>query len=96
MIDRRDAAMFDARIPLSRPRCPRFDLSDIERGSRIGVSVNSPEIDGIGTVHSTRFGTFHRLDADDTGLVLVMRWDDGTEQHVHVSRVTYVDGKVVP
>jgi hypothetical protein len=68
---------------------PRFDLSDILE-SRIGVACT------FDNVTSTRFARCTRLDADDRGLLLVVRYDDGETEHVRPERVTYVDGKVIP
>lgn len=67
----------------------RFDLSDI-CNSRVGVECAGAEF------KTTRFAACTRLDADDRGLLLVVRYDDGEMESVRPERITYVDGKVIP
>lgn len=66
-----------------------FDLSEI-CNSRVGVSCDT------GNTMFTRFAACTKLDADDRGLLLVVRYDDGEIEHVRPERITYVDGKVIP
>lgn len=73
----------------------RFDLSDITT-SRVGISCETPcEAEPGGTIHTTRFARVDKLEVDDRGLCLRVTYDDGETEVVHMSRVTYVDGKHV-
>jgi hypothetical protein len=83
-------------IPHALDAYTKFDLSDV-CNTRLGIACTEPLHGGApgDRITTTRFGACERLDADDTGLVLVMRWDDGSTERVHISRAVYVDGKVV-
>lgn len=74
----------------------KFDLSDIT-SSRVGIACTVPSIlDESSTINTTRFARVDKLTADDRGLCLQVTYDDGEIEVVHLSRVTYVDGRHVP
>lgn len=73
----------------------RFDLTEIN-DSRIGVSCEVPSIlEPDATITIVRFGTVNKLTSNELGLCVDVKYDNGETEIVHLSRITYVDGKFI-